>query len=43
MRIFTGSVPGVGTKTYRVKLTQGSYAYACSAHPATMNGRFSVT
>src|ERR1700759_104739 len=24
-RIFTGSVPGVGTKTYTVKLTPGSY------------------
>ena len=41
-RIFTGSIPGIGTKTYRVKLRRGSYAYACSAHPTTMNGRFTV-
>ncbi|HEY6962257.1 MAG TPA: hypothetical protein VI408_10250 [Gaiellaceae bacterium] len=41
-RIFTGSVPGVGTKTYRVTLTPGKYAYACSAHPTTMHGSFSV-
>lgn len=41
-RIFTGSVPGIGSKTYRVTLTPGSYAYACSAHPTTMNGRFTV-
>lgn len=42
-RIFTGSVPGVGTKSYSVKLTPGQYAYACSAHPTTMNGSFSVS
>jgi hypothetical protein len=42
-RIFTGSVPGIGTKTYRVKLTPGTYAYACSAHPTIMNGTFQVT
>jgi hypothetical protein len=42
-RIFTGSVPGTATKSYRVTLTPGSYAYACSAHPSTMNGRFTVT
>jgi len=42
-RIFTGSVLAVGTKTYRVKLVAGSYAFACSAHPSTMNGHFTVT
>ena len=42
-RLFTGSIPGVGTKTYIVKLTPGSYAYACSAHFQTMNGTFTVT
>ena len=42
-RIFTGSVPGIGTMTYRVQLTPGTYAYACSAHPTIMNGTFEVT
>jgi plastocyanin len=42
-RIFTGSVPGVGTKTYTVTLTPGNYAYACSAHFRTMNGTSTVT
>jgi hypothetical protein len=42
-RIFTGSVRGVGTKTYTVSLRPGMYAYACSAHPFVMNGRFTVT
>jgi hypothetical protein len=42
-RIFTGSVPAVGIKSYRVKLVPGSYAYACSAHPTTMHSRFTVT
>lgn len=42
-RIFTGGIAFVGTRTYRVKLTPGSYAYACSAHPTTMHGAFTVT
>lgn len=42
-RIFTGSVRATGTKTYTVDLTPGKYAYACSAHPFTMNGTFTVT
>ena len=42
-RIFTGSIPGTGTKRYTVKLTPGTYAYACSAHPQTMHGMFAVT
>jgi hypothetical protein len=42
-RIFTGSVPGTGTRTYTVQLTPGSYAYACSAHPTIMHGNFQVT
>ncbi|HLX21407.1 MAG TPA: hypothetical protein VKR23_14770 [Gaiellaceae bacterium] len=42
-RIFTGSVTGIGTKTYTVKLTLGDYAYACSAHPQVMHGAFVVT
>ena len=42
-RIFTGGIRSTGTKTYTVTLTPGSYAYACSAHPYTMNGRFVVT
>ncbi len=41
-RIFTGSVLGTGTKRYSVKLTPGSYAYACSAHPQMMHGTFTV-
>lgn len=42
-RIFTGGVRTTGTKTYTVTLTPGKYAYACSAHPFTMNGTFVVT
>jgi hypothetical protein len=42
-RIFTGSILGIGTRTYTVTLTPGSYAYACSAHFRTMNGTFVVT
>ena len=42
-RIFTGGIRFVGTKRYTVKLTPGKYAYACSAHPSTMNGTFTVT
>jgi plastocyanin len=42
-RIFTGGVRTTGRKTYTVDLTPGSYAYACSAHPFTMNGKFTVT
>jgi plastocyanin len=41
-RIFTGGIEFVGDETYTVDLTPGSYAYACSAHPDTMNGRFRV-
>ena len=41
-RIFTGSVPRVGTRRYTVRLRPGVYVYACSAHPQTMNGRFLV-
>jgi hypothetical protein len=41
-RLFTTGVPWVGTRTYTLKLVPGSYAYACSAHFQTMNGRFTV-
>jgi plastocyanin len=41
-RLFTTGIPFKGVKTYRVKLTAGSYAYACSAHFQTMNGHFTV-
>ena len=41
-RLMTGSIPGVGTKTYTLHLTPGMYAYACSAHPTVMNGTFVV-
>jgi hypothetical protein len=41
-RIFTGGIEFVGDETYTVDLAPGSYAYACSAHPDTMNGRFRV-
>jgi hypothetical protein len=42
-RLFTTGVRFVGTRTYTVKLTPGKYAYACSAHPYTMNGTFVVS
>jgi hypothetical protein len=42
-RIFTTGIPWVGTRTYTLKLVPGPYAYACSAHFQTMNGRFVVT
>jgi len=41
-RIFTGGIEFVGDETYTVDLAPGSYVYACSAHPDTMNGRFRV-
>jgi len=41
-RIFTGGILFVGTKTYTVTLEPGTYVYACSAHPYTMNGTFTV-
>jgi hypothetical protein len=41
-RLFTGSVGGTGIKRYTLKLTAGTYAYACSAHPQTMHGTFVV-
>jgi hypothetical protein len=42
-RLFTGGIRWVGTKTYTVTLTPGTYAYACSVHFRTMNGTFVVT
>jgi plastocyanin len=42
VRLVTGSVEGVGDETYTLNLTPGRYAYACSAHPSTMNGTFTV-
>ena len=41
-RIFTTGIPFKGVKRFTVKLTPGAYAYACSAHFQTMNGRFTV-
>jgi plastocyanin len=41
-RLFTTGIRWVGTRTYTLKLVPGSYAYACSAHFQTMNGRFVV-
>jgi hypothetical protein len=41
-RLFTGGIEFVGDETFTLDLTPGSYAYACSAHPDTMNGRFRV-
>jgi len=42
-RLFTTGIPWVGTRSYTLTLTPGNYAYACSAHFQTMNGRFVVT
>lgn len=42
-RLFTTGIPFKGTKTYKLKLIAGSYAFACSAHFQTMNGTFVVT
>jgi hypothetical protein len=41
-RLFTGGIDFVGDETFTLDLAAGSYAYACSAHPDTMNGRFRV-
>jgi hypothetical protein len=41
-RILTGGIAYVGDETYTLVLTPGRYAYACSAHPDTMTGRFIV-
>jgi plastocyanin len=41
-RILTGSIEGVGDEHYTLNLTPGRYGYACSAHPDTMNGSFTV-
>jgi hypothetical protein len=41
-RLLTGSIPNVGDEHYTLDLTPGRYAYACSAHPDTMNGTFTV-
>ena len=42
-RLLTTGIPWVGTKTYRLALAPGRYAFACSAHFQTMNGTFVVT
>src|SRR5262249_28881527 len=42
-RLLQTDVPFVGDQTFTVDLTPGRYAYACSAHPDTMNGVFVVT
>jgi hypothetical protein len=42
-RLFTTGVAWVGTRTYRLALSPGRYAYACSVHFRTMNGTFVVT
>jgi hypothetical protein len=41
-RLFTGGIEFVGDETFTLDLAPGSYVYACSAHPDTMNGRFRV-
>ena len=42
-RLLTTGIPWVGTRRYTLLLLPGSYAFACSAHFRTMNGRFTVT
>ena len=42
-RLLTTGIPWIGTRTYRLALTPGRYAFACSAHFQTMNGTFVVT
>ena len=42
-RLLTTGIPWIGTRTYTLHLTPGSYAYACSAHFQTMVGTFVVT
>jgi len=41
-RLVTTGIEFVGDETYTLDLPPGSYAYACSAHFETMNGRFHV-
>jgi hypothetical protein len=41
-RLVTTGIEFVGDETFTLDLPPGSYAYACSAHFDTMNGRFRV-
>jgi hypothetical protein len=41
-RLLTTGIEFVGDETFTLDLPPGSYAYACSAHFETMNGRFLV-
>src|SRR5262249_36173844 len=41
-RLLTTGIRWKGVRRYTLHLTPGSYAYACSAHPYTMNGTFTV-
>ena len=37
------TVPFMGTKTVKIKLTAGTYEYYCRPHEASMHGTFTVT
>jgi plastocyanin len=37
------SVPFVGTKTFTIKLKEGTYRYVCDPHASFMKGSFKVT
>jgi plastocyanin len=37
------TVPEVGTKTFQVTLTAGTYKFQCDPHAAKMNGTLTVT
>ena len=36
------SVPGTGSKTFKVTLTKGKYSFLCDPHPTTMKGSFTI-
>jgi plastocyanin len=36
------TVPGTGSKTFKVTLKKGKYTFLCDPHPTSMKGSFSV-
>jgi plastocyanin len=36
------TVPGTGTKTFKITLKKGKYTFLCDPHPTSMIGRFTI-